>query len=160
MLHVVLEFYRRIFKYHANAILSDSFRNAFDQIQTKILELPFADRFVNLIREIRFDIQVSCRVPILDPRPLSINENLTKKAKSARIDDLSAQDGPGRLSPFGPRHNNDHGSIKQISVIPTVEEIFSPRDPVGKHFLFLKTLIYSLKVFTKKFDGWSSSPSC
>ncbi|KAK0755515.1 hypothetical protein N5P37_011917, partial [Trichoderma harzianum] len=38
------------------------------------------------------------------------------------------RDLPGRLSPGGPRHNNDHASIVNIKILPTYEEIMSPRE--------------------------------
>lgn len=37
------------------------------------------------------------------------------------------EDGPGALSPDGPRHNNDHANISQIQVMPTQAEIVSAR---------------------------------
>ncbi|KAH6608798.1 hypothetical protein Trco_002144, partial [Trichoderma cornu-damae] len=39
-----------------------------------------------------------------------------------------ARDLPGRLSVGGPRHNNDHADISRIKILPTYEEIMSPRD--------------------------------
>ncbi|KAK7402461.1 hypothetical protein QQX98_011788 [Neonectria punicea] len=37
------------------------------------------------------------------------------------------RDLPGLLSADGPRHNNDHADITKISIMPTYEEIISPR---------------------------------
>ena len=36
-------------------------------------------------------------------------------------------DGPGHLSGLGPRHDNDHVSIKDIRILPTTDEILSKR---------------------------------
>ena len=38
-------------------------------------------------------------------------------------------DGPGILSNLGPRHDNDHIEIHHIRLLPTVDEILSPRPP-------------------------------
>ena len=39
----------------------------------------------------------------------------------------TAQDLPGNLSDDGPRHDNDHASIQDIKIMPTVVEISAPR---------------------------------
>ena len=38
-----------------------------------------------------------------------------------------SQDGPGSLSTLGRRHDNDHEAISDIKILPTAEEIRSPR---------------------------------
>ncbi len=38
-------------------------------------------------------------------------------------------DGPGALSRYGPRHDNDHVEIKDISILPTTDEILCRRLP-------------------------------
>lgn len=38
-------------------------------------------------------------------------------------------DGPGTKSPHGPRHDNDHVSIKDIQILPTTDEILSTDRP-------------------------------
>ena len=38
-------------------------------------------------------------------------------------------DGPGHLSAFGPRHDNDHASIHNVQILPTTDEILSLRRP-------------------------------
>lgn len=38
-------------------------------------------------------------------------------------------DGPGYLSHYGPRHDNDHEDISRIKILPTMDEILSPRRP-------------------------------
>ncbi|KAK3386890.1 hypothetical protein B0H63DRAFT_541000 [Podospora didyma] len=40
---------------------------------------------------------------------------------------LLRRDLPGNLSPDGPRHDNDHTDISKIKILPTYEEIISPR---------------------------------
>ena len=53
----------------------------------------------------------------LDPRAIPPNKRL--------FDD----DGPGALSKYGPRHDNDHVEIKDISILPTTDEILCRRLP-------------------------------
>ena len=36
---------------------------------------------------------------------------------------------PGRLSPNGPRHNNDHAEIREITIEPSEEELVSTTPP-------------------------------
>lgn len=45
--------------------------------------------------------------------------------KQERFDD----DGPGELSIHGPRHDNDYVDIKDISILPTTDEILCRRSP-------------------------------
>lgn len=52
-------------------------------------------------------------------------------------------DGPGELSEFGPRHDNDHQDFRQIQILPTPDEILAvdrpiympKKDLVHNHFL-------------------------
>ncbi|ETS75417.1 hypothetical protein PFICI_12361 [Pestalotiopsis fici W106-1] len=57
-----------------------------------------------------------------------------KKAKThpvglAQQQDFVGYDPPGELSPRGPRHDNDHASIMDIRILPTVGEILAKRLP-------------------------------
>lgn len=56
--------------------------------------------------------------------------NLESQARVAVTQEtfMLARDLPGRLSFGGPRHNNDHADITKIKILPTYEEIMSPRD--------------------------------
>lgn len=45
----------------------------------------------------------------------------------SREDFVLKRDGPGRLSADGRRHDNDHTDIKNIKIMPTFDEITSPR---------------------------------
>ncbi|KAL8792460.1 MAG: hypothetical protein Q9195_004916 [Heterodermia aff. obscurata] len=38
-------------------------------------------------------------------------------------------DGPGHLSAYGPRHDNDHVDIQNIQILPTTDEILASRRP-------------------------------
>lgn len=38
-------------------------------------------------------------------------------------------DGPGHLSAYGPRHDNDHVDIQDIQILPTADEILASRRP-------------------------------
>ena len=43
--------------------------------------------------------------------------------------EFDLDDGPGHLSRFGPRHDNDHAVISKIQVLPTTDEILSVHRP-------------------------------
>ncbi|KAK7746029.1 hypothetical protein SLS53_002751 [Cytospora paraplurivora] len=63
---------------------------------------------------------------------LGIGKNMaetksTGKAHVEREAFVLSRDGPGHLSKDGPRHDNDHAEISQISIMPTYQEITSPR---------------------------------
>nr|CEG05411.1 unnamed protein product [Fusarium clavum] len=57
-------------------------------------------------------------IPDLDPN---------RRVLLAREDFVLRHDLPGTLSADGPRHNNDHVDITKIKIMPTYEEIVSPR---------------------------------
>ena len=48
---------------------------------------------------------------------------------SLRTTHLIVDDGPGQLSKQGPRHDNDHISVKDIRILPTTDEILCTRIP-------------------------------
>ncbi|KAK4909468.1 hypothetical protein LTR49_021747 [Elasticomyces elasticus] len=59
-----------------------------------------------------------------------------------------ARERPGELSDDGPRHDNDHVDIRQISILPSLQEIQSPRieylplaDPLEWHIGGLRGLL-------------------
>ncbi|KAK4077913.1 uncharacterized protein Triagg1_3607 [Trichoderma aggressivum f. europaeum] len=64
-------------------------------------------------------VQVGSQLASLEPR---VQATLTQETF------ILTRDLPGRLSPGGPRHNNDHASIVNIKILPTYEEIMSPRE--------------------------------
>lgn len=51
-----------------------------------------------------------------------------KEAPSSHETFTLRKDLPGHLSSDGPRHNNDHADISDILIMPTYEEIMSPRN--------------------------------
>ena len=64
--------------------------------------------------------------PVLDclPNRLSLNPRLSPR-DSLPFDN----DGPGHLSKYGPRHDNDHTDIQHIKILPTTDEILCRRKP-------------------------------
>ncbi|UKZ79236.1 hypothetical protein TrVFT333_006986 [Trichoderma virens FT-333] len=75
-----------------------------------------AKRHLDYIRQ---RTQVGDQLATLEPRA---------HATVARETFILTRDLPGRLSPGGPRHNNDHKDIVNIKILPTYEEIMSPRE--------------------------------
>ncbi|KAM0816897.1 hypothetical protein AB5N19_02699 [Seiridium cardinale] len=53
--------------------------------------------------------------------------NLGQRSSTDRAEFVMRRDLPGQLSADGPRHDNDHADISKISILPTQEEISSPR---------------------------------
>ena len=64
--------------------------------------------------------------PVLDcpPNLLSLDPRLLPR-DSLPFD----EDGPGHLSIYGPRHDNDHADINWIKILPTTDEILCRRKP-------------------------------
>ena len=66
------------------------------------------------------------RSPALNcpPNILSLDHRLSPR-DSLPFD----KDGPGHLSIYGPRHDNDHADIQHIKILPTTDEILCRRKP-------------------------------
>ncbi len=66
----------------------------------------------------------------MKPELTSVSNYLSMKPRMApSIGCAFDNDGPGQLSSAGPRHQNDHVNIQDISILPTVDEILSLRTP-------------------------------
>lgn len=74
-----------------------------------------ASKYLDYIRQ-RLD--VGNEITALQDRP---------QASMARESFVLRRDLPGRLSPEGPRHDNDQDDISKIQILPTYDEIMSPR---------------------------------
>ncbi|KAL1622231.1 hypothetical protein SLS56_008850 [Neofusicoccum ribis] len=61
----------------------------------------------------------------------AVKDKATTESSDAEMPDASnapeANEAPGHLSPDGPRHDNDHADISQISIMPTTAEIYATR---------------------------------
>lgn len=79
---------------------------------------------------------------------MSLSGGRLPEQKSYRPTFEIGQDFPGVLSELGPRHDNDHANISDIQILPTSEEIQSPRleylpssDPMKHHLPGLAGLL-------------------
>ena len=74
-----------------------------------------------------------CAIPSLEQPPprLQHPENFlaSEPRRSSRNGRPFDDDGPGALSAYGPRHDNDYVEIKHIRILPTTNEILSKRSP-------------------------------
>ncbi|GME56263.1 Nf-x1 finger and helicase domain containing protein [Neofusicoccum parvum] len=75
----------------------------------------------------------------------AVKDKVTTESADAEMLDTSnapeANEAPGHLSPDGPRHDNDHADISQISIMPTTAEIYATRPeylPVAEPSLWHK----------------------
>ena len=92
------------------------------------------------LARVRQRLGLGAAMPLSGDRPL--------KQKSHRPVFELGQDLPGALSELGPRHDNDHADIFDIKILPTTEEIQSPRleylpssDPTKHHLPGLAGLL-------------------
>lgn len=83
---------------------------------------------------------IGAAMPLSEGRPLEQRNNRP-------VFELG-QEPPGGLSELGPRHDNDHANISDIKILPTTEEIHSPRleylpssDPTKHHLPGLAGLL-------------------
>lgn len=96
------------------------------------------DRFTGLMegrshREDDFDVLQANKYLDYLQRRLGFGKTVldsTKQAKAPLFQETFTlrKDFPGRLSADGPRHDNDHEEIAAISIMPTYDEIMSPRN--------------------------------
>lgn len=70
-------------------------------------------------------VRVRQRLGLGAAMPLSGGHPVVQKGHRPTFD--LDQDLPGALSQLGPRHDNDHAAISDIKILPTTEEIQSPR---------------------------------
>lgn len=64
-----------------------------------------------------------------DEEPMSRNAGAkTTAAVSKKATFQLTEDGPGRLSTEGPRHDNDHDCITKVAIMPTQSELMSVRN--------------------------------
>ncbi len=92
------------------------------------------------LARIRQRLGVGAAMPLLGDR--------APEQKSHRPVFESGPDLPGVLSELGPRHDNDHANIFDIKILPTIDEIQSPRleylplsDPTKQHLPGLAGLL-------------------
>lgn len=64
---------------------------------------------------------------VLQQRRDNVLSNEPRRTLHDRVD--FETDGPGQLSAFGPRHDNDDAYIQNIRILPTTDEILSLRRP-------------------------------
>lgn len=92
------------------------------------------------LARLRQRLGIGAAIPLSEGRPI--------EQRSHRPVFELGQDLPGALSEMGPRHDNDHADISDIKILPTNEEIQSPRleylpsnDPTKHHLPGLAGLL-------------------
>lgn len=93
----------------AEVIVAQLDRSKLDRATTRHL------RTIKTALELGFDI------------PDLVSKVFATKANEVKPTFTVAQDMPGELSSYGPRHDNDFHDIRDIQILPTIEEVISPR---------------------------------
>lgn len=137
----------RILECNQTASLLESFRHVVDTLQAcldalsntfqgTLMEQIASHQMAKVRRHLDYGVKLEA--------PSSTNSAIPSLAAAFEI----VQDGPGNLSSAGPRHNNDHTEIADIKILPTAEEIDSPRteylptkDPSRWHLPGIKGLL-------------------
>ncbi|RYP92615.1 hypothetical protein DL770_001257 [Monosporascus sp. CRB-9-2] len=104
-------------------IVNDNVKSVFCQLQSRLdraHEVP--DDFLKLQAQ-KYSQYIRRRLDVGDGLP-----GETKYQKPvAHAEFVMRRDLPGHLSAEGPRHDNDHAEISEIRIMPTYDEIISPR---------------------------------
>ncbi|MCJ1286467.1 hypothetical protein MMC26_005812 [Xylographa opegraphella] len=129
----------RIVELNQSAQVITEFTSIVNDISTSIPQQLLQAGSRSLAR-IRQRLGLGAAIPSSGGRPL--------EQKSHRPVFEVGQDLPGALSELGPRHDNDHANIFDIKILPTTEEIQSPRleylpssDPTKHHLPGLAGLL-------------------
>jgi len=134
-----LEVLERIVELNQGAQVIAEFTSIVNDLSTTIPEqlLQVGSRSLARIRQ---RLGVGAAMPLSGDRP--------PEQKSYRPVFELGPDLPGVLSELGPRHDNDHANIFDIKILPTTEEIQSPRleylpssDPTKQHLPGLAGLL-------------------
>ncbi|EME78551.1 uncharacterized protein MYCFIDRAFT_37116 [Pseudocercospora fijiensis CIRAD86] len=92
------------------------------EVLVALLDLSKLDRATTRhLRTIKTALELGFEIP-----------ELVSKVAATKTNDIKptftlAQDMPGELSSQGPRHDNDFPDIRDIQILPTIEEVISPR---------------------------------
>lgn len=96
--------------------------------------------------KIKRRLGLGAHLPTAPPQTAISKNKRPPHASEARF--KFQHDLPGELSQLGPRHDNDHDSIRDIKILPTAEEILSTRqeylpsnDPSESHLPGLEGLL-------------------
>lgn len=129
----------RIVELNQGAQVIAEFTSIVDDLSTTIPEKILQAGSRSLAR-VRQRLGIGAAMTLSGGRPL--------QQKSHRPVFEPGQDLPGALSELGPRHDNDHANIFDIKILPTTDEIQSPRleylpssDPTKHHLPGLAGLL-------------------
>jgi len=129
----------RIVELNQSAQVITEFTSIVNDFSTSIPE-PLLQAGSRSLARIRQRLGLGAAMPLSGGRPL--------EQKSHRPVFEVGQDLPGAFSELGPRHDNDHANIFDIKILPTTEEIQSPRleylpssDPTKHHLPGLAGLL-------------------
>ena len=122
-----------------NAQIIPEFTSILAELSTSIPEQFLRTGSRNITR-LRQRLGLGSAIPFAEGRS-------SKPDRSRPVFEID-QDLPGSLSELGPRHDNDHADISEISILPTTEEIQSsrseylpPSDPSRQHLPGLAGLL-------------------
>lgn len=129
----------KIVELNQSAQVTTDFLSIVDELSTMLPEHLLEAGSRSLAR-VRQRLGIGSAMPLSKGRPLEHRNNRP-------VFELSL-DPPGGLSELGLRHDNDHEDISDIKILPTTEEIHSPRleylpssDPTKHHLPGLTSLL-------------------
>lgn len=108
---------------NTNNIIDEAFKTVLERIDS-ILEKPdqTSDEYL-MLQSQKWISYISHRLGVGEKLPSSHARSTQKIGSRAKF--TLPKNLPGRLSASGPRHDNDHADISDISILPTYDEVVS-----------------------------------
>lgn len=102
------------------------FKSVYEGLSRMFEGIDHSDDDLVSYRAEKFLQRIQRRLDVGDSIPDRSNVSNLEPATMAYFN--MQRDLPGKLSPSGPRHDNDHAEIADIRIMPTHDEIVSPRN--------------------------------
>lgn len=123
MLELSLNVLSKILDCNTSNIVNDAFNPLADKLAS-LLACENADESYSNLQAKRFMRYIKVRLDVGVEIP---SQQEHRPAPVTREQFVLSRDLPGELSADGPRHDNDHADIDDIKIMPTAQEIMSPR---------------------------------
>ncbi|KAK7424141.1 hypothetical protein QQZ08_008747 [Neonectria magnoliae] len=114
----------KVFDCNTNNVINPEFAKLVVEFSKVVDRVPSSDEEFSHLQTSKYLQYMQQRLDVGENIP---NLQRAPQAPIARETFVLRRDLPGLLSADGPRHNNDHADITKIAIMPTYEEIISPR---------------------------------
>lgn len=105
-------------------VVNDDFHHVVERFAALLQSSPQAENDVSRLQALKYLDYLQRRLGV---GKTMLDSERSQPIPVTRETFVLARNLPGRLSEDGPRHNNDHTEISKILIMPTYEEIMTPR---------------------------------